>query len=44
MALRHPYRELVLNAAEKVAEAKGGGVQDSEAAAIAKFKEALGSS
>ena len=39
-----PYRELVLSAAEKVAEAKGGGVQDSEAAAIDKLKEALGSS
>ena len=39
-----PYRELVLGAAEKVAEAKGGGVQPTEAAAIEKVKEALGSS
>lgn len=35
------YRELVLGAAEHVAEAKGGGVNDAERAAIGKIKAAL---
>jgi hypothetical protein len=36
------YRELVLGAAEHVAEAKGGGVNDAERAAIDKIATALG--
>jgi hypothetical protein len=36
------YRQLVLGAAEHVADAKGGGTSDKEAAAIAKVKQALG--
>jgi hypothetical protein len=36
------YRELVLGGAQHVAEAKGGGVSEAEAAAIAKITEALG--
>lgn len=37
------YRELVIGAAEHVADAKGGGTSDKEQAAIAKVKQALGS-
>jgi hypothetical protein len=37
------YRQLVLGVAEAVAEAKGGGTSDKEAAAVAKIREALGS-
>ena len=36
------YRQLVLDVAEAVAEAKGGGVAPDEAAAIDRIKEALG--
>jgi hypothetical protein len=37
------YQQLVLGVAEAVAEAKGGGVSDKEAAAIAQIREALNS-
>jgi hypothetical protein len=37
------YQQLVLGVAEAVAEAKGGGTSDKEAAAIAQIREALGS-
>jgi hypothetical protein len=37
-----PYRALVLGTAEAVANAKGGGTSDFEAAAIAQIREALG--
>jgi hypothetical protein len=36
------YRALVLGAADHVANAKGGGTSEREAAAIAKIKEAVG--
>lgn len=36
------YRELVLGAAQHVADAKGGGTSEAESAAIAKISEALG--
>ena len=35
------YRELVLGAAQHVADAKGGGTSEAETAAIAKITEAL---
>ena len=38
---QEPYRKLVLDVAERVAEAKGG-VSDKETAALGKIKEALG--
>jgi hypothetical protein len=36
------YRQLVVGAAEHVAEAKGGGTSESEAATIEKIKQAVG--
>jgi hypothetical protein len=36
-----PYRDLVLGAAQHVADAKGGGTSEAESAAIAKITEAL---
>lgn len=39
---QEPYQQLVLAVAERVAEAKGGGVSQQETDAIAKIKEALG--
>jgi len=38
---QEPYRKLVLDVAERVAEAKGG-VSDKETDALGKIKEALG--
>jgi hypothetical protein len=39
-----PYRALVIGVAEAVADAKGGGTSEIEAAAIAQIREALGAS
>ena len=39
---RHAYRQLILGVSNFVAEAKGGGTSEQEAAAIAKITEALG--
>ena len=39
-----PYRALVIGLAEAVANAKGGGTSEIEAAAIAQIREALGAS
>jgi hypothetical protein len=39
-----PYRALVIGVAQAVADAKGGGTSEIEAAAIAQIREALGAS